>query len=111
MVSGSVYYNGSAFYNLKFFGWLTRPTAGFGLDYRVTCHPFKFSGALNDLKEVGLKAIGLTTNGLTLKRRAGSLKAAGLDQINISLDTLIPQKFEFITRRKGKIYVMVGVAT
>ena len=90
---------------------LARPTEGFGLDYPVTCHPFKFSGALNDLKEVGLKAIGLTTNGLTLKRRAGSLKAAGLDQINISLDTLIPQKFEFITRRKGKIHVMVVVAT
>lgn len=43
----------------------------------------------------------MTTNAIVLKRKLPSLKEAGLDQLNISLDTLIPAKFEFITRRKG----------
>lgn len=45
----------------------------------------------------------MTTNGLVLKRRAALLKQAGLDHVNISLDTLVPQKFEFVTRRKGNL--------
>ena len=48
-----------------------------------------------------LEALAITTNGLVLERKLPALKAAGLNQINISLDTLIPGKFEFITRRKG----------
>ncbi|ESO82929.1 hypothetical protein LOTGIDRAFT_146592, partial [Lottia gigantea] len=56
---------------------------------------------LNELKPLGLEAIGITTNGVTLSRKLPQLKQAGLDQINISLDTLVPQKFEFVTRRKG----------
>uniref|UniRef100_A0A0B6ZHV7 Molybdenum cofactor biosynthesis protein 1 n=1 Tax=Arion vulgaris TaxID=1028688 RepID=A0A0B6ZHV7_9EUPU len=56
---------------------------------------------LNDLRRVGLKHIGITSNAVTLARRLPELKAAGLDQINLSLDTLVPAKFEFITRRKG----------
>ncbi|ESO93573.1 hypothetical protein LOTGIDRAFT_215958 [Lottia gigantea] len=56
---------------------------------------------LNELKPMGLEAIGITTNGVTLSRKLPQLKQAGLDQINISLDTLVPQKFEFVTRRKG----------
>ena len=49
----------------------------------------------------GLTSIAMTTNGIVLARRALALKAAGLTSVNISLDTLIPEKFEFITRRKG----------
>ena len=56
---------------------------------------------LNDLKTDGLQKIGITTNGLVLGKRLPNLEKVGLDQINISLDTLIPAKFEFITRRKG----------
>ena len=41
----------------------------------------------------------MTTNGLTLARRLPELKAAGLDALNISLDTLVPDKFQFISRR------------
>ena len=51
----------------------------------------------------------MTTNGVTLKRKLPALKAAGLDQLNISLDTLIPAKFEFVTRRKGWEKVMEGM--
>lgn len=49
----------------------------------------------------GLKTLAMTTNGITLSRKLPQLKDAGLNLLNISLDTLVPQKFEFITRRKG----------
>ncbi len=51
----------------------------------------------------GLKTIAMTTNGIALSRKLPKLHAAGLNLLNISLDTLVPQKFEFVTRRKGKI--------
>ena len=49
----------------------------------------------------GLDTVSMTTNGLTLWRQASALREAGLKQVNISLDTLQPAKFEFVTRRKG----------
>lgn len=49
----------------------------------------------------GLRTIGVTTNGINLARLLPSLQKAGLSAINISLDTLVPAKFEFIVRRKG----------
>ena len=49
----------------------------------------------------GLKTIAVTTNGMNLARLLPKLKEAGLDLINISLDSLVPGKFEFIVRRKG----------
>lgn len=49
----------------------------------------------------GLKTIGVTTNGINLARLLPQLQKAGLGAINISLDTLVPAKFEFIVRRKG----------
>ena len=42
----------------------------------------------------------MTTNGVALSRVLPDLQKAGLNLLNISLDTLVPQKFEFITRRK-----------
>jgi len=42
--------------------------------------------------------ISLTTNGTLLSRYAAELKQAGLQRVNISLDTLKPNKFKFITR-------------
>ena len=41
----------------------------------------------------------LTTNGLGLSKMAGALKDAGLDRVNISLDTLSRQRFHELTRR------------
>ena len=43
----------------------------------------------------------MTTNGVTLARRLPRLQEAGLEGVNISLDTLQEAKFQFITRRKG----------
>lgn len=47
----------------------------------------------------GIDEISMTTNGMLLSRFAGELKAAGLDRVNISLDTLKPERFRYITRR------------
>ncbi|XP_011403040.2 PREDICTED: GTP 3',8-cyclase, mitochondrial-like [Amphimedon queenslandica] len=57
----------------------------------------------------GLSTIGLTTNGLTLAKKVHLLKEAGLSSVNISLDTLIPQKFEFISRRRGHERVLNAI--
>lgn len=48
-----------------------------------------------------LRVLGITTNGLVLSKKIPELKKAGLTHINISLDTLVPGKFEFLARRKG----------
>ncbi|KAM5286942.1 molybdenum cofactor biosynthesis protein 1 isoform 6-T6 [Hipposideros larvatus] len=57
----------------------------------------------------GLRTIGITTNGINLPRLLPRLQKAGLNAINISLDTLVPAKFEFIVRRKGFHKVMEGI--
>ncbi|XP_004673507.1 PREDICTED: molybdenum cofactor biosynthesis protein 1 isoform X3 [Condylura cristata] len=57
----------------------------------------------------GLRTIGVTTNGINLARLLPQLQKAGLTAINISLDTLVPAKFEFIVRRKGFHKVMEGI--
>lgn len=62
---------------------------------------------LSSLK--GLKTLGMTTNGITLARKLPRLKECGLSSLNISLDTLVPAKFEFMTRRKGHERVMESI--
>ncbi|EDV20219.1 uncharacterized protein TRIADDRAFT_61388 [Trichoplax adhaerens] len=57
----------------------------------------------------GIDVIAMTTNGVTLARHLPKLKEAGLSLINVSLDTLVPAKFEFITRRRGWDRVMKGI--
>lgn len=54
----------------------------------------------------GLKTVAVTTNGMNLARLLPKLKDAGVDLINISLDSLVPAKFEFIVRRKGREQVL-----
>ena len=64
---------------------------------------------LNGLREFGLQKIGVTTNGIALHRKLGALKSAGMDQINLSLDTLDPLKFELMTRRLGHDKVLASL--
>ena len=59
-----------------------------------------FSEKLKALE--GIETVALTTNGVTLSRHLPDLVAAGLDNVNISLDTLVPQKFQFVGRRPGR---------
>ena len=46
----------------------------------------------------GIKSLSMTTNGILLSRLAKPLKEAGLQRVNISIDTLDPQKFRRLTR-------------
>jgi cyclic pyranopterin phosphate synthase len=57
------------------------------------------SGLIEMLAQIDtIDDIALTTNGILLARYANELKAAGLRRVNISLDTLKPDKFRLITR-------------
>ena len=53
--------------------------------------------------------LALTTNGVGLARRASALAAAGLDRVNISLDTLQHDTFATLTRRRRLDDVLAGV--
>ena len=53
--------------------------------------------------------ISLTTNGLSLQRLAPALAAAGLDRVNVSLDTLRRERFEQLTRRDRLDDVLRGL--
>ncbi len=79
---------------------IVREAAKFGIN------KVKFSGGeplfRKDFEEIltclpPLKETSATTNGILLEKRAKALKAAGLDRVNISLDSLIPEKYEAIT--------------
>ncbi len=50
-----------------------------------------------------IEDIALTTNGILLAEKAAELKAAGLKRVNISLDTLKPERFQSITRCKFEL--------
>ena len=54
--------------------------------------------------------IALTTNGATLRNIAGELRDAGLDRINVSLDSLKPERFFAMTRRDELHNVLAGIA-
>lgn len=57
--------------------------------------------ALGRLRASGLREIAITSNGVTLGRKLERMVQAGLTGVNLSLDTLVPAKFEFVTRRRG----------
>jgi cyclic pyranopterin phosphate synthase len=54
--------------------------------------------------------LSMTTNGIGLAKRAGKLAAAGLNRINVSLDTINPETFTTITRRDRLSHVLDGMA-
>ena len=51
------------------------------------------------IASLGFKDISMTTNGILLEKYAQDLKDAGLDRVNVSLDTLDRETFEFITKK------------
>jgi len=57
----------------------------------------------------GIDDVALTTNGILLGEQAAGLKAAGLDRLNISLDTLDADTFLRIARRPGLDRVLAGI--
>lgn len=79
---------------------IVREAAKFGVS------KVKFSGGeplfRKDFEEIlaclpPLKEVSATTNGILLEKRARTLKSAGLDRVNVSLDSLVPEKYERIT--------------
>ena len=61
------------------------------------------------LKAAGVQDVSMTTNGYMLAGRCDRLVAAGMDRINISLDSLDREKFERITRTKTFDEVIAGI--
>jgi len=57
----------------------------------------------------GIVDVGLTTNGILLGPMARELREAGLRRINVSLDTLDPDRFRALTRRDGLEQVIEGI--
>ncbi len=57
----------------------------------------------------GIKDFSMTTNGILLERYAKDLKAAGMNRINVSLDTTNPEKFAEITRGGDLKAVLRGI--
>jgi len=53
--------------------------------------------------------ISLTTNGIGLDRLAEPLHQAGLDRVNVSLDTLVPERFQTLARRDRLDDVLAGL--
>ena len=57
----------------------------------------------------GLDELTMTTNGTRLAEHAGDLFAAGLRRVNVSLDSLDPDRFRFITRHGDVAQVLGGI--
>jgi cyclic pyranopterin phosphate synthase len=57
----------------------------------------------------GVEELSLTTNGLLLPDLAPPLAEAGLQRVNVSLDTLVPERFRSLTRRDGLDRVLHGL--
>ena len=57
----------------------------------------------------GIDDIALSTNGLLLAEQVDTLRSAGLRRVNVSLDTLRPERFFAIARRPGLDRVLAGI--
>jgi cyclic pyranopterin phosphate synthase len=57
----------------------------------------------------GVDDLAMTTNGVLLPRYATALASAGLQRVNVSLDTLRPERFQRITRRGRLEDVLAGI--
>jgi len=60
-------------------------------------------------KVEGITHIGMTTNGVLLDKLAAPLRDAGLDSVNISMDTLNPERYKKITRIGDISYTLNGI--
>jgi cyclic pyranopterin phosphate synthase len=83
---------------------LTRLFAGLGIDkIRLTGGEPTVRANITEIVRgiaatPGIRSLSMTTNGVLLSKLAGPLAAAGLQRVNISLDTLDPARFKRITR-------------
>ncbi|MGH2592905.1 MAG: GTP 3',8-cyclase MoaA [Anaerolineae bacterium] len=73
-----------------------------------TIHPHLIS-IIRGIRDLGVRKISMTTNGLRLADLARPLKDAGLERVNVSVDTLDAEKFHRITRWGKLDQVMAGI--
>ncbi|OWR52143.1 Molybdenum cofactor biosynthesis protein 1 B [Danaus plexippus plexippus] len=57
----------------------------------------------------GITTVAMTTNGIALTRKLPSLQRAGLSALNLSLDSLKPERFERMARRPGLPHVLASM--
>ena len=73
----------------------------------VRPHIAELTFRIREIPEI--RELALSTNGVFLKAQARKLKAAGLDRVNISLDTLDRMKFQQIARMDKLHHVLEGI--
>ncbi len=65
---------------------------------------------IEKLKSIdGISCVSLTSNGVLLPEKANLLKVAGLDAVNVSLDTLNADEFKCVAGRDGLDKVLAGI--
>lgn len=95
--------------------FVVRAAAGLGLSkVRLTGgEPLVRLGFANLVRMVasvpGIDDVAVTTNGILLAQKARELAAAGLRRVNVSLDSLRPERFAQITRRDALPHVLAGI--
>jgi cyclic pyranopterin phosphate synthase len=68
------------------------------------------TGLISSLRKIdGIENLSLTTNGILLEKMAEELAEAGLDRVNVSIDSLKPEKYKEITRGGFLDAVLNGV--
>jgi GTP 3',8-cyclase len=78
---------------------------------KMGIHKVRLTGGEPLVKDIpGISEVSMTSNGTLLDRQAAELKQAGLDRLNISLDTLDAGKYRRITRNGEIEKVFAGIA-
>lgn len=69
-----------------------------------------FTRLISSIKKIGgIEDLSLTTNGVLLERYAAELACAGLDRVNVSLDSLKPERYSGITKGADIGMVLRGI--
>ncbi len=96
---------------------VARAAAGLGFDkIRLTGgEPLARKGIVSFVAMLraipGIRTLAMTTNGTMLAPLAAELKAAGLDSVNISLDTMDPERYRELTRGGDIVEAWRGIET
>jgi GTP 3',8-cyclase len=96
---------------------IARAAVGIGIEkIRITGgEPLVRRGILEFLRQLsgieGLRHLALTTNGLKLSEMAGDLMVAGVQRLNISLDSMQKERFKEITRGGDIVQVLAGISS
>jgi cyclic pyranopterin phosphate synthase len=94
---------------------LTQLFAGLGFDkIRLTGgEPTVRANVVDIVRSItstpGIRSVSMTTNGILLKKLARSLKDAGLQRVNVSIDTLDSERFRRVTRWGSLEDVLQGI--